>query len=468
MPAGATTLTIAPLPDTAADLPPAVAAVEVTPPPGTYPHAAIAGRPFKIGVRAFAPEETAPLHGVLRWRKVLAARWSEEPLQKFGDSEFSVEWTPAEVGDYEWCVELWSGEDDSNRHGSSGADVLHMLRASNGELEGARWKRTARSPLSDLHPELNGDTDVLLLAPIFPQDADGLTGRDGAGHYTIDPELGNVHDFGELAAAARRAGTMLALTVPLECSQQHPLRQKHWLAFAGGATPDFTAKGWREIWSAWEAVFRFWLVQGIDIFYIPRPGAAPVSFWSALIEHLRDDFPATEFIADPEELAAFGEHLLGVGFRPLATPDIASESNASGVASEPDPQPLITLEPIEPIELIDLQAPTPLLIDEPDGPEPVEVPEAEESIACSCSNTALVPTLYRRGEGFVLMIENRDPATSQSGHVHFDSALLDLNEHERYYLRDLADGRAYRWSGTTNFLSVGAGETAKSFRLERN
>jgi hypothetical protein len=462
MPDGVAIPIITPLPETAIDLPPAVAAVEVTPAPGTYPHRVLIGESIEIRARAFAPEGKAALNGVLRWRQVLAPRWQEIPLQELGENKFSCEWTPAAAADYEWCIELWAGDsNDASRPGSSGADVLQLLRADRA-IAAADWSVVPRVAFTDLHALISPGAGTLLLPPIFPQSSKGLTGRDGAGHYSIDPDLGDTRSFGEFAAAARTTGKDLALTIPLECSSEHPLRQRFPHAFANDGAADFTTEGWRELWSAWESVFRFWLVQGIDIFHFPRPATAPVSFWQTLLEDLRDDFPSTIFTAPAAELAAFGEHLLGAGF--VASPqEERSEAPIERVRS------VHTDNQIAPLPPLNDQAPSAEVVDALTSTQPTDTLFSDEqSIACSCSNPALAPRLVARGEGYVLHIENSEPGRSQSGHVHFDCDALGLTEHDLYYMRDLADGRAYRWSGTTNFLSLASGDIAKTFRLERS
>ena len=401
---GASTSSISPLPAAAAEIPPAIAAVEVTPAAGQYPETAVVGQPFEVGARAFPPKGAPPLRGVVRWRKVLSPRWGEETLQELGDNAFAGRWTPGVPGDYEWCVELWAGDaHDPRRPGSSGAEVLHRLRAYTMDFSNARWKKAPRAPLADLHPADDGSTDVLLLDPIFPQAGDGRPGRDGVGHYSIDPELGDTRDFGELSAAARRAGVTLALTTPLDCSPGHPLRLSHPEAFGRDGALDWTGASWRQTWSAWEGVFRFWVVQGIDLFHIPSPGDAPVSFWQELIEHLRDDFPATAFTANAEELDAYGPHLTGAGFVP-APADWEQGIVTPARESAPDLVLLDDASAIDPLPLLD-DEPAAAAADDDDG----DRPPGEDIIACSCSNSSLATTLHAGRTGLVLRVENSDP-----------------------------------------------------------
>jgi hypothetical protein len=129
-----------------------------------------------------------------------------------------------------------------------------------------------------------------------------------------------------------------------------------------------------------------------------------------------------------------------------------------------DPAPLAPLTPLQPLEVVELTAPEASATSEPEAPAP-----GDDEIPCSSSNPALQVVVRRRSDGGeILSVENSAPEKAQSGHVHLPGDELGLAEHDRYYLRDLADGRAYRWSGTTNFLSLSPGDTAKSFRIERS
>ncbi len=419
---------IDPLPAAAAQLPPPVAIVETEPAPGRYATVVAAGEPFSIRARALAPPRTGPLRGVVRWRAACAPHWQEEPLLADGENGFHGSWIPPVPGDYEWTVELWLDDDmdaclgDSFgiRHGSSGADALHYLRAERPELTQSRWTRAARRPLLELIHRAPADS-ILLLPPIFAQTADGEIGRDGMGHYTIDPALGSAAEFGQLSAALRAQNTPLAMTLPLRCSPQHPFRQRDPDAFRADGTPDLLGGDWPHRWEAWEAVFRFWLVQGIELFHIPHPHTAPVAFWEHLIDNLRQDFPYVAFSFTPEDAPALRPHLVGAGFWCADT--------AHPPPLEPTPEPTIP-------------------------------------VACSSPDMRASLTTSPCGR-MQLRVENLHPERAACGHIHLDGAALGLSEHERYYLRDTDNGRAYRWSGTTNFLVLDADQTAVTFHIER-
>ena len=183
---------IDPLPSVVALLPPAAAVVETEPAPRRYPELAIAGQPFEVRARAFAPDLDQPLVGVIRWRPAFGPRWYEEPLHAEGENRFTGSWTPPEVGDFEWTVELWLGEDALNRPGSSGAETLHLLRAERPDLATAHWSCVARRPLLDLIENAPAEA-ILLLPPVFALNGNGDIGREDLGHYTIDPALGGAH-----------------------------------------------------------------------------------------------------------------------------------------------------------------------------------------------------------------------------------------------------------------------------------
>ncbi len=500
MPAAPPTTAITPLPDAVGtDLPPPLAAVEVVPAASRYPDAATAGQPFHIAVRAIAPEGTPPLRGAVRWRRAFAPRWEESPLQPTTDDRFSGAWTPPEPGDYEWCVELWTatGKDpDRDRPGSSGSEELHLLRASRGDLDGAGWHRPERLPFFTLRTLLPANADgaaVFLMPPPFPIDPEtGLPGCDGAGHYSLDPALGDTRDFGELAAAARAAGFTLGLELPLACSPGHPMRTSHPERFAADGTPLLGGPDWRELWPAWEAVFRFWLVQGIEVFHIPDPARAPLAFWEALVGSILEHFPHTLFTADAADLAALAPHLAGVGFTPsghesaMAAVEIDT-SNLEPVApfladaddglddarghpvapAHPDPG---GGDPPAPL-FDDSSPPAPFLAagaerDLADLADPA--PAAGVTLPSSSSDPGMGTELQRRPDGdLILRVTHRNPGRPCRAHIHLDLAAMGIGERSGFHLHDLATGRTFHWNGSTNFLSLGADETEKTFRIER-
>ena len=445
---------ISPFPAAAVELPPPLAAVEVTPEPDQYPHTVVTGQPFRIGAQTFPVRNTPSMSGVLRWRRRFAPAWHEQPLDRSDENRFSVEWSPPTPGDYEWCVELWVGDDAQGRPGSSGADAVQQLRVLAADPQSLRWHHAPTVPLRQMIEELNGAPDLLLLPPIFPHDDDGKIGRAGGGHYSIDAELGNTGDFGALSAAARSAGVALGLTLPLRCSAEHPLRVSQPGSFTADGLPQFADGAWRQLWAAWEAVFRFWLVQGIDLFHIPDSGIAPVSFWQGLIDDLRDDFPNVLFTTTNEELSPFGRHLLGAGFCrcPLdrtALRESAAEAQIDARSSDAHPgEPSIDFAP--------------------PSAEACETEVADVEIPCRCSNDAMRAKVIRRADVWILEVSNSQPDSALSGHIHFDGDALGLDEHDRYYVRDRANGRAYAWAGTTNFLSLAAGEARHQFLIERH
>ena len=417
---------ITPLPSSVADLPPAAALVEVQPAVARYPDRTTAGEPFLVRVRAIAPEGCGEMSGVVRCRPALAPRWQEMPLQALGDNRFEAEWIPENPGDYEWTVELWTGNDADGRPGSSGADELHLLRAERADLAPEGWSLAPPAPLAEIAAAIETSDargpGVLLLPQIFAAADGGAVGHGEHGHYSIDPDLGGNADLGRLATSLRDRGLTLAISVPLRCGATHPFRTRDPQGFLPDGTPDFLGEGWLARWETWEAVFRYWIVQGIDVFHIPDPEHVPLAFWQHLIQTLHDDFPRAAFVFEAEEANAdLRPHLVGAGFSVIEIP-----------------------------------------------PYEEEPPVADVEIDCFCTNSAMAVKLVKLGDGELLLtVVNAKPDVAQSGHVHLDAERLGIDEHQLLRLHDTGDGSDTLWLGTTNFLSLEAGVREKTFRIER-
>ena len=68
---------------------------------------------------------------------------------------------------------------------------------------------------------------------------------------------------------------------------------------------------------------------------------------------------------------------------------------------------------------------------------------------------------------FLLIINNTDPSIKRSAEIYIENpGNNNLKEQNFYYLRDLANGKAYRWSGGNNHISLKAGELEKKFLIE--
>ena len=130
-------------------------------------------------------------------------------------------------------------------------------------------------------------------------------GASEGGHKSILPELGTFEDFKHLVQAARDNGLEMAMDVAFQSSPDHPYVTEHeeWFRRRPDGTIqyaenppkkyqdifpfEFESEHWRELWQELEAVFEFWIDQGIRIFRVDNPHTKPFAFWEWLIGALK-------------------------------------------------------------------------------------------------------------------------------------------------------------------------------------
>jgi len=176
--------------------------------------------------------------------------------------------------------------------------------------------------------------DVVHLTPIHPIGRTNRRGRGNAGtaaegdpgspyaigsteggHDAVHPELGTLADFRELVAACRELGIEVALDFAVQCSPDHPWLKHHprWFkhrpdgsiryvegrpgTFGDVVNPDFACQDAGNLWNAFRDVVLFWVEQGVDIFAVDNPDAAPFRFWEWLIREVQLRRPDAIFLA---------------------------------------------------------------------------------------------------------------------------------------------------------------------------
>jgi starch synthase (maltosyl-transferring) len=193
--------------------------------------------------------------------------------------------------------------------------------------------------------------DVLYLPPIHPigrtfrkgpNNVTGVTDSDPGvpwaiggpegGHMAIHPELGTLEDFRALVKAAEKKGIAIALDIAFQTSPDHPLVREHpaWFRQRPDGTVqyaenppkkyqdiypfDFESEDWRGLWIELEAVFRYWIAQGVRIFRVDNPHTKPFAFWEWLIDRIKRDEPDVLFLAEAFTRPKVMYRLAKVGF----------------------------------------------------------------------------------------------------------------------------------------------------------
>lgn len=161
--------------------------------------------------------------------------------------------------------------------------------------------------------------DILWLMPIHPI---GVKERKGTlGSYyaisdycAVNPEFGNMDDFGNFLKAAHKDG----FKVILDWVANHTSPDAKWIDECPadwyerdslGNTvveydwTDIAALNYdnKDVWKAQDKAMRFWLDKGVDGFRCDMACEVPVEFWRETIAGLRADYPGIYMLAEGED-----------------------------------------------------------------------------------------------------------------------------------------------------------------------
>jgi starch synthase (maltosyl-transferring) len=192
--------------------------------------------------------------------------------------------------------------------------------------------------------------DVIYLPPIHPI---GTTDRKGpnntltpgphdvgspwaigsaeGGHDAIHPDLGTFEDFDAFVARAKDLGLEVALDYALQASPDHPWIKEHpeWfttLADGSIAHAENPPKKYQDIvpinfdndpdgiYAECLRVLRIWMSHGVRIFRVDNPHTKTVTFWSWMMDQVRETDPDVIFLAEAFTRPAMMQTLARVGF----------------------------------------------------------------------------------------------------------------------------------------------------------
>jgi starch synthase (maltosyl-transferring) len=141
-------------------------------------------------------------------------------------------------------------------------------------------------------------------------------GSEEGGHTSIHPQLGTLEDFRRFVSTAKGHGLEVALDIAFQCTPDHPYAKQHreWFRTRPDGTIqyaenppkqyqdiyplDFESAEWRALWSELEAVFLFWIDQGVRIFRVDNPHTKPFAFWEWVINRIKERSPEVLFLAE--------------------------------------------------------------------------------------------------------------------------------------------------------------------------
>ena len=175
-----------------------------------------------------------------------------------------------------------------------------------------------------------GRNNALAAAPTDPGSPWGIGSLDG-GHDTVDPALGTMDDFKDLARQAHALGLEIALDFALQCSPDHPWVTQHpeWFRHKPDGSIAFAEnppKKYQDIYpidfnadmpgleAEVERVLEVWIDAGVTIFRIDNPHTKPVEFWQHVIGAVTARHPEILFLAEAFTRPAMMRALSYAGF----------------------------------------------------------------------------------------------------------------------------------------------------------
>ncbi len=220
-----------------------------------------------------------------------------------------------------------------------------------GDTDGPPRHGTLRDAIDRLDYIADLGFDVVYLPPIHPIGRSFRKGRNNTvaaeegdvgspwaigaaegGHTAVAPELGDVDDVRQLAAACRTRGMRLALDIAFQCAPDHPWVSEHpeWFRHRPDGTIqyaenppkkyqdiyplDFESPAWNALWQALRDVVEFWIDVGVDVFRVDNPHTKPFAFWEWMIDDIHSRYPEVVFLAEAFSRPRVMERLAKIGF----------------------------------------------------------------------------------------------------------------------------------------------------------
>ena len=401
------------------------------------PEVRLSGQPFSIIVHPFGHNNDDKISGLIQWRITGQNNWNEEPLEKLASNKWKGSWTPPSTGTYEWNIEIWSGQ-KSPLQKCNDHEGVRILKVERHDLMGASWYQLNNDNLSSLDklPTVKSK-DVFLLPTIFPCDEEGLIGKSGKGHYSINTKFTDTMNFGQLTHKILKNRITLGMRIPMKCSPQHPFLISDPDNFNNEGVNDLVSEGWELRRKKWEQVFRYWIVQGIEIFSIPEITCFPLSFWDHIIGTLKKDFSFISFITEENLSDDLYHKMLSAGFSDFKKPivNIGSKTSSKKISKISKPSQSTELN---------------ILACKTDDPE-IKVSVKELTNA-----------------KFILNFQNENSSKPRTIKISIEHESIQFSNKLIYYARDLSNARAYRWSGKSNDIFLEKGQTELQLLVELN
>ena len=399
------------------------------------PEVRLSGQPFSITVHPFGHNNDDKISGFIRWRTTGESDWNQEPLKKLDSTKWRGSWTPPSTGTYEWNIEIWSGQKPPELKSTNTGEV-RLLKVERNDLMVANWYQLKKENFSHIEKLLKANRkDVFLLPVIFPNEQEGLIGKGGKGHYSIDPEFTDTMNFGKITHKISKNEITLGMRVPMKCSQQHPFLISDPKNFNDEGINDLVSEGWELRRNKWEQVFRYWIVQGIEIFSIPEITCFPLSFWDHIIGTLKEDFSFISFVTEENLSDDLYLKMLSAGFSDFKKPIVHM-----GLENSPEKFQKIS----ENSRSTDLK-----------------------TLSCNTNDPEIKVSVKNiKSDKYLLQFQNNNPSQSRTIKISIEHDSIKFSNKLIYYARDLSNGRAYRWSGKTNDVFLDKGQTKLQLLVE--
>jgi starch synthase (maltosyl-transferring) len=160
-------------------------------------------------------------------------------------------------------------------------------------------------------------------------------GSEEGGHMALNPDLGDLDDFGHFVTTARSFGMEASIDYALQCSPEHPWLKEHpeWFHHRPDGTIKYAENPpkkyqdiyplnmWPEnlddraaLWQACKEILEFWIGHGIRIFRVDNPHTKPFPFWEWVIAEIQRHNPDVIFLAEAFTRPKLMARLAEVGF----------------------------------------------------------------------------------------------------------------------------------------------------------
>lgn len=176
-----------------------------------------------------------------------------------------------------------------------------------------------------------GPNNSLTPSPKDPGVPWAIGGKEG-GHDSINPDLGDMKDFENFVAEAKKLNIEIAMDFALQVSPDHPwvMSNPRWfshrpdgsIAYAENPPKKYQDiypinfdQDYQGILNESLRILRLWISKGVTIFRVDNPHTKPVHFWQEVMSTIYAEHPEVIFLAEAFTKPAMMHALGKAGFQ---------------------------------------------------------------------------------------------------------------------------------------------------------